>query len=347
MRNLRSIMKKDAVAAVDSNNDATALQLDTSPGRKVGLVERLGVFLPLAAWVLLLIVFSILSDKFFTATNWLNIIRQSGVLMVVALAGTWVIMMGMIDLSVGAVLTLGTIITAMSVKAWGPVGVLFALAICLCCGAVAGSLNAYLKLPSFLATLGLLFVWQGAGYLISGGRPRPFEDDVVMNVMGSTLGGIPIIGIWAIIAFLVCVFAARRMRFGRYVLAIGDSERVARMSGVPVDRMKIVAFAVSGFLAGLAGALMAVRASSGSVGMGEPFLLDSIAAIVLGGTALSGGVGGPQRTIFGVLVIITLSNGMVITGVDPFWQIVIRGIVVIGAVAISTAGGATKGQIVK
>jgi ribose transport system permease protein/putative xylitol transport system permease protein len=131
------------------------------------------------------------------------------------------------------------------------------------------------------------------------------------------------------------IFIAFRTTFGRYTYALGENERVAELSGVKTDRHKILAFSLSGLLCGIAGALLAARTGTGSVAMGEGLLLPSIAAIVMGGTALTGGVGGPHRTIIGVLVIAVLQNGMNLTGVDPFVQEIILGVVVVAAVAMS------------
>ena len=320
--------------ATDSRMDH--LQPDTLKAREVGLSERLGVLLPLSAWVVLVIYFAFASPAFATPINAFNIIRQSSVLLVVGLAGTFVILIGSIDLSVGSIVTLAGISAAMAVNAWGDLGVVAALAAGLLCGLLNGALHAYGKLPSFLVTLGSLFMIQGIGLILCQGRPQPWNSELLMSFMGgTTVAGFPVIGVWALAVFAVTIFVAKRTRFGRYLVAIGDGERVARMSGVPVDRIKLYAFALSGFLAALGGVMLAVRMSSGAPAMGDPFLLDSIAAIVLGGTALTGGVGGPQRTILGVLVITTLSNGMTITQVDPFYQIAIRGAVVIAAVALT------------
>lgn len=301
-----------------------------------GVRDKLGVLLPVSAWLVLLIYFSLASPVFLTQTNLLNIIRQSSVLLVVGLAGTFVILIGSIDLSVGSVVTLTGIVTAMAVSNLGNWGVFAALLVGLLCGLLNGVLHAYGKLPSFLVTLGSLFMIQGIGLILCGGRPQAWQSDLVMGMMGgTTAGGFPVIGIWALGIFAIAVFVASRTRFGRYLVAIGDGEKVARMSGVPVDRMKLYAFALSGFMAGLGGVMLAVRSASGSPGAGDPFLLDSIASIVLGGTSLTGGTGGPHRTILGVLVITTLSNGMTITQVDPFYQVAIRGAVVIAAVAVT------------
>lgn len=315
-------------------------EAEARPNAGARLAERLSLLLPLSALLVLVVYFSLASDAFFSQANLFNIVRQSSVLLVVALAGTFVVLLGSIDLSVGSIVTFTGIATALAIARWGDAAVLLALLAALLWGLANGLLHAYGKLPSFLVTLGTLFVIDGVALIVSAGRPQPFRSEALTALMGGTsFGGFPTIALWAAAILALSVFLARQTRFGRYLVAIGDGERVARLSGVNVDRIKLYTFALSGLLAGLGGVMLAVRTSSGAPGMGASFLLDSIAAIVMGGTALTGGVGGPHRTILGVLVIVVLSNGMTLTDVDPFYQVVIRGAVVIGAVALTMRRG--------
>jgi ribose transport system permease protein/putative xylitol transport system permease protein len=183
--------------------------------------------------------------------------------------------------------------------------------------------------------------------IISGGRPLPWTTPVSSALAGGVVfNTFPKIGLWAIAVLLVCTFVAAYTRFGQYMYAIGDNERTTRMSGISTARMKVAVFVVAGVISGLAGILLGIRTFSASPGMGDPFLLDTIAAVVLGGTLLSGGVGGPLRTVFGVLTIVILANGMTLLQVDPFFQVGIRGAVVILAVLITTKRGGLD-QVVK
>lgn len=168
------------------------------------------------------------------------------------------------------------------------------------------------------------------------GEPVPIYDESFQSIVtGSLIGPIPNIALWAVGVLIVCWIVAFRTRFGRYIFAIGGGERVAKLAGLPVDRYKVYAFVVAGLLAGLAGSMLAGRVGAGTTDMGEQYLLDSIAAVAIGGTAMSGGQGGPHRTLLGALVITVLSNGLNVSGVDFYWQIVIKGIVVIAAVAFT------------
>lgn len=307
-----------------------------------GWMGRSGWSLVIAAsaLVVLTIVFSIASPVFFTLPNLTNLLRQVSTLLVVALAGTFVIMLGSIDLSVGSVVTLSGITAAMAVTYFGPSGALIALLAGAAAGVVSGALHAYARLPSFLVTLGMLSVINGVALIVSGGSPKPMPQSLLQTIMGGRIFVvIPTIAVWAVGIWLLMWFISSRTVFGRQVVAIGDGEQVARLAGIPVRRVKLMVFTISGLLAGAGGLLLAVRTSSGSPGMGEPFLLDSIAAIVIGGTALTGGVGGPARTILGALTITVLSNGMTLLSVNPFYQVVASGAVVIIAVLMTIRRG--------
>jgi len=296
-----------------------------------------GLVGPLIAMGVLIVVFTSLNSNFLTSTNLLNIVRQSAVLLVLALAGTFIILMGSIDLSVGSVVTLTGISGAMLMRDVGEWAVLLILLIGIGCGLINGLLFAYARLPSFLVTLGTLFAFDGLALYICDGSPVavPLGVSLDETFSGDLFGEIPAGALWALGIFVAAVLVAKMTRFGRFIYAIGGGERVAELSGVPVQRYKLLAFMFSGFLASVAGLLLLFRINSGSPEMGEPFLLTSIAAVVMGGTALTGGVGGPQRTLIGVLIIAVLSNGMNVADVDPFLQIVVQGVVVIAAVMLT------------
>lgn len=293
------------------------------------------VLAPFLALALLAVVFGIMSPVFLTGPNFLNILSQSSVLLVLALASTFIILMGSIDLSVGAVVTLSASLTATLARDSGELAFLLAPIIGSACGLINGLLVAYGRLPSFLVTLGTSFTFVGVAKFITDGRPVPVViGDLASWFTGSFLG-LPKVALWALLLLVVSTLLASRTSFGRYLYAIGGAELTARLSGVPVDRVKVYAFVLTGALSGMAGMLQVFRVNSSTPDLGEAFLLLAIAAVVMGGTPLSGGVGGPLRTVLGVLVITTLSNGMVLTAVHPFLQIVVLGIAAIVAVAIT------------
>lgn len=291
---------------------------------------------PVIALVVLVVMFSLADNRFFQWENGLNILRQSAVLLVLAMASTIVIMMGSIDLSVGSVLSLTAFAGAILVGTTGSSTVLLLLPLIgAACGLLNGMLVAYGRLPSFLVTLGLMYAFDGLAKYISGGRPLSVRPDALINAFGGSVGGFPTVVLWAVLALGVAILLIRYTRFGRYMYALGGNEKAAILSGVPARRYKLYAFVVAGAFAGLAGLLQLARVRSASPDMGEPFLLPAIAAVVMGGTPLSGGIGGPARTVLGVLIIAILGNGMVIASVDPFLQNVVQGVVVIAAVALT------------
>ncbi|MDQ0381283.1 ABC transporter permease [Amycolatopsis thermophila] len=291
---------------------------------------------PVVALVALIVAFSLMDSRFFQYENALNILRQSSVLLVLAMASTVVIMMGSIDLSVGSMLSFTAFTGALMVQNTGTTSLLLLLPVIgMACGLLNGVLVAYGRLPSFLVTLGTMYAFDGLAKYIAGGRPVSLRPGGVGDLFNTTVGGFPVVVLWALLVLVVAVLAARYTRLGRYMYAMGGNEKAARLSGVPAARYKVYAFLIAGLLAGIAGLLQLARARSASPDMGEPFLLPAIAAVVMGGTPLSGGVGGPFRTVTGVLIIAILGNGMVIAAVDPFLQNVIQGLVVIAAVALT------------
>jgi ribose/xylose/arabinose/galactoside ABC-type transport system permease subunit len=291
---------------------------------------------PFAMLAVLLVVFTATSSVFATYGNFIGILKNSMILLLVALAGTFPILQQSIDLSVAALVGLTGVVTALMVNEIGllaiPVGILV--------GVVAGLANgvifAKLKLPSFLVTLGTLSIAQGSALIMTDGSSIPFRNETVQWIAtGELIPTVPNLVFWGLLIYAITSFIAWKTSFGRYTYALGESEKVADLSGVRVDRYKIGVFVLSGLLCGIAGALLAARISSGQATMGDGFLLPSIASIVIGGTALTGGVGGPHRTIIGVLVIQVLQNGLNLNGVGSFTQEIILGFVVIGAVWMS------------
>jgi ribose transport system permease protein len=293
-------------------------------------------FLPYALIVGLIVLFSAKNKLFLTSDNMFNILRSSATLMVVACGATLIIVAGSIDLSVGAVAALtGTIAVYFSAEGH-PWWMVLALPIGAACGLLNGTLVAYAKLPSFLTTLGTLFILGGLALRITGGASQQMNAPILDNLINSsTILNIPNNVWWAVIVFVITAVIAYRTPFGRHVYAVGGNERVARLSGLRIERTKLLLFGFSGLLAGVAGLMLVGQGGGSSPGMGDPFLLNSIAAVVMGGTALSGGTGGPARTILGVLTLGIVTNGMVLSQVDPNYQTVVFGIIVLFAVIVS------------
>lgn len=291
---------------------------------------------PWLALIAMIIVFTALNGRFFTIGNAINILQQAAVLIVLSVGGTFIILMGSIDLAVGSMVSLAGMSAAMLIRDHGEWAVILVPFITMLVSAIAGVLFAYARLPSFLTTLGMLYAINGMTLYVTQGAAINLPTDLVIgSIFNGSLLGVPTVALWAIGIALAAIFVARRTRFGRFIYAIGGGETVAKLCGVPVARYKLYAFLVSGFLSGVAGIFLMLRIGGSDPTMGDPMLLPAIAAVVMGGTPLTGGVGGPHRTILGVLIITILQNGMNLANVNPFLQNVVLGAGVIAAVAVN------------
>ena len=296
------------------------------------------LWLPLGVVIVLTIFFSLTSTAFASIRNLTIVSAQASTLLIVCIGATFVVLMGSIDLSVGAVVLL---VGAVSVKIQNGTGIggsIIVVAAIL--GGLLGLLNgiiyAYGAVPSFVVTLGSLSIFSGVALQILEGRSISFESESLDTIaIGQWIPPFQNIALCAIAIWGVGVLIAERTRFGRYMYLIGGGENVARNSGIPVKRYKVYAFTLSGLVAGLGGLLAVARLGAAGPTLGQDLLLNSLAAIVVGGTSLSGGVGGPHRTLLGVLIIAILDNGLNLLGVSAYPQLVIKGAVVIAAVLVS------------
>jgi ribose transport system permease protein len=316
-----------------NSRDGTALPREGS--FRVSYIERLRRSFPIIFLVILVIVFTIMTRRFLSLDNLSTVLEQSTVLLVAALGGTFIIMAGSIDISVGAIVAVSALVAALTADALGPFAIIPAVAVGAMCGCLNGLLLAVGKVPSFIATLGTMVVYRGLVLYVTHGAPVEINSDSFLNAYSSISFGIPhtvMIGLalavvaWAILKFTV---------FGREVLAIGGGERVAILTGISVTRVKILMYVLLGALCGMAGLLQGARTMSATSQLGLGLELDVIASVVVGGTPLTGGYGSIISTILGVLIITLLSNGMNMAGVDPYLQNIIKGVVLITAVFIN------------
>ncbi len=291
---------------------------------------------PFGALIGVCLIFAFTAPGFLSYDNAVNVAGQSGVLLVIALGSAFVILMGSIDLSVGAIASLTGIVAAKTAVNHGAWGLGAAVLVGLGLGVANGLIFTVLRIPSFLVTLGTMSILSGIALQLTGGVPITITSPDFLGLSNRELvSTLPAVAFWGLGVFCVSVWVAGRTRFGRYVYAIGGAERTALISGIPVMRFKVYAFAVSGLLAGLAGGLLAAYQQSGSPTAGQGYLLSAIAAVVMGGIPLTGGYGGIGRTLLGVAILGVLSNGLNLAGVGPYTQDVIQGAVIIGAVAFS------------
>jgi ribose transport system permease protein len=310
-----------------------------APTRSSIGIDRLrqGVWLPLAVVLVLIAFFSFGSEAFFTLRNMTGITGQASTLLIACLGATFVILMGTIDLSVGAMVLLVGSVTVLAINylGLGVEAVLVALVIGTLLGLFNGAIYTFGFIPSFVVTLGTWSAFTGLAQQLLQGRALRFDSASFEELaIGQYVPHLPNIALWAIIAWAVMVFVGLRTRFGRYMYIIGGGEAVARASGIPVRRYKLYAFALAGLCAGLAGALAVARLGAAGPTLGNELMLNTLAAIVVGGTSLSGGIGGVHRTLIGVVIIAVLDNGLNLMGVNPYTQLVIKGLVVIAAVLI-------------
>jgi ribose transport system ATP-binding protein len=290
-------------------------------------------------FVVLFVVFAItLGDQGFTSSNnLLNIIRQTATISVMAVAVTFVIGAAEIDLSVGSVAGLASVICAMALDSFGLVGGIAAgLLIGALVGAINGGLVVGLGIPSFLVTLGMLGIAHGTAQWITNSAPQPILDDTFNNVFGTgDLGPIPSLVIWTAVAVAIGHLFLRRTAYGRGVLATGGNEEAARFSGVPTRRIKFTVMMISAMVAAIAGMLYAGRLQSGRFQWGEGDELSVIAAVILGGTSLFGGRASVIGALLGSLMIGLINNGLILMGLEFSQQQIVRGVIIILAVALA------------
>ena len=279
-----------------------------------------------------------LGDEGFTSSNnLLNIIRQTATISVMAVAVTFVIGAAEIDLSVGAVAGLASVVCAMALDSYGlAVGILAGVLLGATVGAINGSLVVGLGIPSFLVTLGMLGIAHGTAQWITDSAPQPILDDSFNAVFGSgDVGPIPSLVLWTLAAVIIGHVMLRRTSYGRGVLATGGNEEAARFSGVPSRRIKFTVLMVSSIVAALAGMLYAGRLESGRFQWGEGDELSVIAAVILGGTSLFGGRASVIGALLGSLTIGLINNGLTLMGLEFSQQQIVRGAIIILAVALA------------
>ncbi|EFV78372.1 MULTISPECIES: ABC transporter permease subunit [Cytobacillus] len=303
--------------------------------KSLGSLQRLG---PVLGLILITIILTIMSPSFLTTDNIFNVLRQVSINALIAYGMTFVILTGGIDLSVGSILALASALTAgMLASGMDPV---LAVIVGLAAGAAMGMVNGLIitkgKVAPFIATLATMTIFRGFTLVYTDGRPiTGLSDAVSFQMLGKGYFlGIPFPVVTMLIAYFVLFFILRKTTFGRGVYAIGGNEEASRLSGLKVDRLKIGVYSITGFLSALAGITLASRLNSAQPTAGASYELDAIAAVVLGGTSLSGGRGWIFGTLIGALIIGVLNNGLNLLNVSSFYQQVVKGGVILLAVLL-------------
>jgi ribose transport system permease protein len=310
-------------------------------GNKLGVqwlnMETLRMITPIVTLLALIVIVGAIAPEFLTPETQIVLAADTATLFVLATGETFVIMIGGIDLSIQAMASLASVIVALLLPDYGYLAFGAAVGVGLVAGLATGIAQVWLRIPSFIATLAASGVWAGLALVISDARSIAIGGDLrryLSWITGDSLG-IPHEVLIGGIVFLLASFVQRYTPFGRYSTAIGAGEAATWASGVHINRNKVIAFGLSGMMAGLAGVVLAGRLSSGSPTLADEFLLPAIAAVIVGGTAITGGVGSVWRTLIGALIITVLRFGMTFVNVDIFAQQIVFGIMLVLAVAIT------------
>lgn len=311
-------------------------------------VDRLGVrwirrnyqqYVVYIAFVGVFIAFGVTqsSNGFLSTQNLLNIVSQTAAISVMAVAVTFVIASAEIDLSVGSVVGLSSVTTALAMARWGLVaGLLAGVATGLIVGLVNGLLVTRIGIPSFLVTLGMLGIASGTAQWITDSAAVPISNDTFNNIFGGgKVGPLSILVIWSAVALVIGHVVLKKTKYGRQVLATGGNEVAARFSGINTRNIKLKVLVVSGFAAALAGMLDAGRLQTGRFQLGQGDELSVIAAVIVGGNSLFGGVGSVVGAVVGSVLISMINNGLILMGLPFSQQVIIRGVIIILAVALA------------
>lgn len=325
---------------------------------KQNIMDNITKYFSASAIIILLIVLTATQDNFLGTYNLKNLLRDPAALMIMAAGMTTVLLIGSIDLSMGAVCSVSNVMFVRLILTWNQEGsnpIVLGILAALCClvfgclsGLALGIIHVKLKVPSFIASLGFMSVWQSTALLITQ-NPESIPKALwpTVNWYKSTVFGV--VGVPLIIALILLVLIwvlTKYTPFGKAIYAIGGNERAARIAGIDVDKNKITVFTVNGMLAALGGVMLVGSLRSSAPTIGDPYTLQIVASCALGGTSLAGGKGSVLGTILGVFTVALINNGMTFVGVDAYWQNVVFGAFVLGAIAL-TVDRKTRGLAVK
>ena len=313
-----------------------------APPRRPGLLQEFDWrnYAIYIGFVVIFVLFAIFlaNDGFLTTTNLLNIFRQTAIISIMAVAMTFVIAAAQIDLSIGSVAGLSSVAAAMAIAGTGNAlfGVLAGLGVGLVIGTINGSLVTFLGIPSFLVTLAMLGIAFGLAQWITKSAPQPILNETFNAIFGGgNIGPIPGLLVWTIVAVVIGAVVLDKTRFGRQVLATGGNRVAAEYTGVNTKRITFTVMLISSVVAAIAGMLYAGRLESGRYQWGTGDELSVIAAVILGGTSLFGGTGSVIGSLVGSLLIGLINNGLILAGLDVSQQQIIRGLIIIVAVALA------------
>ena len=303
---------------------------------KANVKANISKYKSLIGLVLLCIVITKVTPTFLSVSNITNVFTQVSVNAIIAIGMTFVILTGGIDLSVGSTLAISGAVGASIVKSTGNVflAIIVAAVIGIAVGLINGLLVSKGKLQAFIVTLATMTIFRGATLVFTEGTPISKLPEALVKIGNGKLGFMPIPVIITIIIAIIAVYALSQTRFGRYLYALGGNEEASRLSGINTDKIKTLVYVVSGFASAIAGVIITSRIGSASPNAGTGFELDAIAAVVIGGTSLAGGEGTITGTLIGALIIGVLNNGLNLMNVSPFYQSIVKGLVILIAVLL-------------
>ncbi len=312
----------------------------TLPKENIINKELLMKLAPLISLILLMIFFSFGTPYFLNMSNLLTVALQTAVIGIMAIGVTYVIITAGIDLSLGSVMAFSGVAVGLAASAGMPMWacVIVGAMAGLLCGCLSGLLVTRAAIPPFIATLGLMMSVRGINLVLTDGRALYFQDYPTFKMLaqGRLFDLIPYPVIYFAVIALIAAYILKRTVIGRYIYAVGSSEDAAHLSGIKVDQVKMFVYAFCGLLTGVAGVILTSRLNSGQPTVGVGYELEAIAAVIIGGTSLMGGIGTIGGTIIGAFIMSVLKNGLNLMGVSQFWQMVAMGIVVVAAVYLDT-----------
>jgi len=322
---------REAVTATDDGTERKEVQV----GRFRTFIGRSGLLLAL---VLLFVILAAVAPNFLSARNMFNVLRQVSFVGIIACGMTVALIGAEVDLSVGSVVALtSSLLGVLSIKLGVPLvpAILICLVEATLVGTFAGWIRVRWDVPGLIVTIALMLSLRGVAFVLTNAYPIPITNDSFAFLGSGYIVGVPFPAIIFLVTMALFGFITTRTVYGRSVYAVGGNAEATRLSGIPVNRVRITIFATTGFLAAMSGVLLTARLNSGYAGVGVGWEFDCIAAVIIGGTSLFGGEGSMFGTLLGVLFIGLLGNGMVLLGVNPYLQDVARGVIILGAVLLS------------
>lgn len=319
---------------INSQDNALSIKVKNRFGLNSNALKTYGLLLAL---IIVCAIFSILSPVFLQPVNLMNILNQVSINAILAIGVTFVILIGGIDLGLGSYVAITGCLAALFAHP-DSYPIFVPILIAILAGGMIGTVNGVLitkaRLASFIVTLGMMTIARGGALVVSEGRPISNLSSQFNLIGGGALFGIPIPVIILAVVFIMAYFILKKTTYGRYIYAIGGNEEASRASGINVNKIKLSVYIISGALAGLAGLIQASRITTGQPNVGVGYELDAIAAVVIGGTSLMGGVGTVTGTLIGALIIGVINNGLDLLNVSSYYQQIIKGLIIIGALLI-------------